>query len=106
MWLQQQNLGIINAAGHAMGILTNNGPFDWHPGHESTKEQGRKASEYCKKNGIELGKLAMWYYSQLEGPDTFLTGMQTEKLLQINLESVWNGLTPKETEVLEYVLEQ
>lgn len=89
-----------------MGILTTGGPMDWHPAPQSIKEQGRKAAEYCKRQGIELGKLAMWYFSQLEGPDTFLTGMQTEKLLEINLDALWNGLTQKEAEALKYVEEK
>lgn len=103
---QEQNLGVICAAGHALGILTNRGPFDWHIALDETKEQGRSAAEYCKKNGVELGKLAMWYSAQLKGPATFLAGMATQEILDINLDSVYHGLTAKETEVLEYCLKK
>lgn len=60
----------------------------------------RKAAEICKKNGIELGKLAAYYFSQLNGPSTFLIGMQSEKLLDINFDAVVNGLSVKEEEIL------
>lgn len=60
-----------------MGILTNHGAFDWHVACEDTIKQGRLAGEYCKKHGIELGKLAIWYAAQLKGPATFLVGMST-----------------------------
>lgn len=99
-------MGVICAAGHAMGVLTNNGPFSWHPAGEETKKQGRLAGEYCKSHGIELGKLAIWYSSQLKGPATFLVGMATTEIVKINLDSFINGLTPKETEVLDYCLKK
>lgn len=99
-------MGVICAAGHSCGILTNHGPFPFHPGHETTKEQGRLAAEYCKKHGIELGKLAMYYSSQLSGPATFLAGMPTLKTLDSNLDSTFNGLTEKEKEVLDYCLKK
>lgn len=89
-----------------MGLLTNNGPQDWHPAHDETKEQGRQAAEYCKERGIELGKLALYYSSQLKGPATFLVGMQTKNLLEINLDTFYNGLTEPEHAALEYILEK
>lgn len=89
-----------------MGLLTNGGPQAWHPAHEETQEQGREAAAYCKERGIELGKLAMYYALQLKGPATFLVGMQTKKLLEINLEAFYNGLTEAEHAALEYILKQ
>lgn len=103
---QEQDLGVICAAGHALGILTNRGPFDWHVALDETKEQGRLAAEYCKKQGVELGKLAMWYSAQLKGPATFLAGMATQEILNVNLDSIYNGLTSKEMDVLKYCLEK
>lgn len=99
-------MGVICAAGHALGILTNRGPFDWHMAREDTKKQGRLAAEYCKEQGVELGKLAMWHSSQLEGPATFLSGMATRQILNINLDSFIDGLTPKEREILQYCMKK
>lgn len=74
--------------------------------HAETLERGRLCAAYCKKNGVELGEIAQWYSIQLKGPATFLTGMATEEILDINLKVIFDGLTSKETEVLNYCLEK
>lgn len=89
-----------------MGLLTNAGPQSWHPAGDETKEQGRKAAEYCKERGIELGKLSMYYSSQLKEPATFLVGMPSEEQLKTNLEAFHNGLTEDEQAALEYILKK
>lgn len=100
-FFQSENVGVICAAGHALGLLTNGGPQDWHPTNDEQKQLCRKAASICKEANIELGKLAMYHCMQLDGPATFLTGMQTRKLLDINLEAFYNGLSKKEQEVLQ-----
>ncbi|KAM7364700.1 uncharacterized protein ACRADG_001084 [Cochliomyia hominivorax] len=100
-YFQSENLGVICAAAHAVGLLTNAGPQPWHPADEEQKELCRKAATVCREANIELGKLAMYHTLQLEGPATFLIGMQTRQLLQLNLEAFYNGLTKKEQEVLQ-----
>ncbi|XP_036334228.1 L-galactose dehydrogenase-like [Rhagoletis pomonella] len=100
-FFQQQNLGIVCASGHALGLLTNAGPQAWHPAGEEIKEICRKAANICKEANVELGKLAMHYFMQLDGVSTFLTGMQTRQLLDINLAAYYDGLNKKEQEVLQ-----
>lgn len=102
----EQRLGVICAAGHALGLLTNDGPRDWHPASESLRATGKRAADICKQNDIELGKLAMYYFQKLQGPATFLVGMQTERLLAINLDAYFNGLTAKEADVLDQLLDK
>lgn len=97
---------MICAANHAMGLLTNRGPFDWHVADDELKKHGRLCSEYCKSQGVELGKLAIWYAAQLNGPATFLVGMATVEIVNINLDSFRNGLTPQEKQVLDYCLKK
>lgn len=99
-------MAVICASNHAMGLLTNDGPQSWHPAHEETKEQARKAAEYCKERGIELAKLAMYYSLQLKEPATSLVGMQSKGQLEMNLEAFYNGLTETEQAALEYISEQ
>lgn len=103
---KEQKLGVICAANHALGCLTNHGAFDWHMARQETIKQGRDAGQYCQKQGIELGKLAIWYSLQIGGPATFLVGMPSPKIVDINLDSFVNGLTAKEAEVLDYCLKK
>ncbi|KAJ6633177.1 ATP-binding cassette sub-family B member 6 [Pseudolycoriella hygida] len=103
---KENKLGIICAAGHAMGLLTNNGPQSWHPAPDEIKNVCKEAAEICKEHGIELGKLAMHFFIQLEGVATFLVGMQSSQLLQLNLDVYYNGLTEKEAEILKHLQEK
>ncbi|XP_064535570.1 uncharacterized protein LOC135426425 [Drosophila montana] len=104
-FFKSQNLGIICAAAHSLGLLTNAGPQPWHPASDEQKKIARKAAELCKKEGVELGKLAMYYTIQLRDVSTFLVGNQTRQLLQMNLAAFYDGLSAKEQEVLQHLRE-
>ncbi|XP_052891930.1 uncharacterized protein LOC128299851 [Anopheles moucheti] len=105
-FFEQNHLGIICASGHGMGLLTNGGPQPWHPADHQLKSVCAEAAEYCKQQCIELGKLAMHHSIELPGPATFLAGMQTTELVNINLDAYFNGLSKKEAEVLAYLRER
>ncbi|XP_068156397.1 uncharacterized protein [Drosophila tropicalis] len=102
-FFKSQDLGIICAAAHDLGLLTNTGPQPWHPASAEQKQFVRQASDFCIQNGVELGKLAMYYTLKLKDASTFLTGMQTTQLLQVNLDAFYNGLNAKEQEVFDHV---
>uniref|UniRef100_A0A182QCD3 NADP-dependent oxidoreductase domain-containing protein n=1 Tax=Anopheles farauti TaxID=69004 RepID=A0A182QCD3_9DIPT len=102
----QNEVAIVCASGHGMGLLTNSGSQSWHPADEQLKSVCREAAEYCRNSEIELGKLAMYHFIHQPGPATFLSGMQTTALVNINLGAYLNGLTVKETEVLAYLKER
>jgi hypothetical protein len=46
--LQSKGLGIIHAAGVAMGLLSNDGPMPWHPAPDNLKKVCAAAGQYCK----------------------------------------------------------
>ncbi|KAF5277694.1 hypothetical protein FQR65_LT03674 [Abscondita terminalis] len=100
---QEKNLGIINAAGHCMGLLTNGGPQPWHPASDKIKNVCSEARQYCKSQDVELGKLAMHYCFQQSGPHTNLVGMNTVDLVDSNLNVLHNGLTKHEEIVLCHI---
>ncbi|CAG9769557.1 unnamed protein product [Ceutorhynchus assimilis] len=102
-FLKSRNVGVINAAVNSMGLLTNQGPPTWHPASEEIKQVCRKASEHCKENQVELGKLAVYHGLQNESTDTVLVGMNNTKLLAYNLDVLRNGLTKHEENVYEEV---
>ncbi|KAM8704126.1 hypothetical protein ACLKA7_008695 [Drosophila subpalustris] len=100
---KELNVGVICAAAHALGLLSNAGPQSWHPGSQELQALGRQAADICKKRNVELGKLAMCYTMQLEDASTFLIGIPNRHLLKLNLYVVLNGLTEAEQEVLQYL---
>ncbi|KAJ8954404.1 hypothetical protein NQ318_011078 [Aromia moschata] len=99
-----KHLGIICAAANSMGLLSSLGPPDWHPAVKEIRDVCSEAREYCKEKGVELGKLAVYYTLQQEGPDTVLVGMNSVKYLTYNLDVVYNGLSRKEKDAYEEVL--
>lgn len=101
--MQENNLGVIAASSRAMSILTNDGPQPGHPACDETKEQGRKAAEFCKHRGVDLSKLAMYHASQLKGPSTFLASMKTREQLRTNLEAIHDELSEKEHSTLRII---
>ncbi|XP_053681308.1 uncharacterized protein LOC128732163 [Anopheles nili] len=101
----QHQLAVICASGHGMGLLTNAGPQPWHPADDQLKSICREAADYCQRHEVELGKLAMYHFIQLSGPATYLSGMQTPQLVDINLDAYLNGLSEKEAEVLDHLKE-
>lgn len=95
-FFKQENIGVICASGHGMGLLTNAGPQPWHPAHDEIKEKCRAAADICKVHGIELARLAMDHFVRIEGVATFLSGMQTSQQLGDNIAVYLNGLTDEE----------
>nr|XP_023029584.1 L-galactose dehydrogenase-like [Leptinotarsa decemlineata] len=102
--LEERKIGIINGAPNSMGLLSNFGPQKWHPACQEIKDICSQARNLCKENDIELGKLAVYYSLQQEGPATVLVGMNSMKLLECNLDVVLNGLSERERDVYEKVL--
>ncbi|KAL3282794.1 hypothetical protein HHI36_005960 [Cryptolaemus montrouzieri] len=100
---KSKNLGIINASVHGMGLLTNGGPQSWHPASEKLKKICAEAAEFCKENNVELGKLALYFALQQNGPSTILSGTNCTPLLRLNLEVVQNGLNEKEMKIYKEV---
>ncbi|XP_052856664.1 uncharacterized protein LOC128264959 [Drosophila gunungcola] len=102
---QELGVGVVCAAAHALGLLSNAGPQGWHPGSPELQALGKRGAEICRQRNVELGKLAMYYTMQLDGAATFLIGIPNRQLLRINLDAVFDGLTSHEQEVLQYLRE-
>lgn len=102
-FFQSKGLGIINAAGVAMGLLTNAGPSEWHPAPDSLKKVCAAAGQYCKERGVELGRLAQHYTMAQPGIATNLVGMNSQEVLRSNLDNLNNGLSDLEMQVLQEI---
>jgi aryl-alcohol dehydrogenase-like predicted oxidoreductase len=54
-------VGIISASPLSMGLLTHQGPPDWHPAPPELKEAAAAAAACCKDQGVDLSKLALQF---------------------------------------------
>lgn len=100
---KKRDLGVINAAGLCMGLLTDEGPQSWHPAPQFIKDICVEANQYCKANNVSLARLATHYCYQQSGPHTNLVGMNNVDMVCANLDVLYNGINSHEQQVLSDV---
>ncbi|KAL0277363.1 UNVERIFIED_CONTAM: hypothetical protein PYX00_004680 [Menopon gallinae] len=105
-FFKSKDLGIIHASPPALGLLTNCGSWDWHPGNALYRELCGKAAQFCKENGVELGNLAVYYTMSQPDVDVHLVGMPTMSHLESNLSVALNSITQKEKDVLNEIFKR
>ncbi|KAI5709540.1 hypothetical protein M8J75_001101 [Diaphorina citri] len=105
-YFQDNKVDLINASPISLGLLSNQGPPDWHPAKCDIKFKCTEASNDCKKNNVELGKLALYFSMNQNFAKVTLCGMNNLKVLRSNLDVTMNGLTEHEKSVLKSVREK
>jgi L-galactose dehydrogenase len=55
----ERGIGLINASGLHMGMLTDHGGPDWHPAPQKVRDAGKKAAEFCRAHGANISELAL-----------------------------------------------
>lgn len=59
--LKEKGVGLVNASPLSMGLLGGKQPPAWHPASDEIKRVCGEAAEYCKRNGLNLAKLAIQF---------------------------------------------
>lgn len=104
-FFNELKVGVIAASAHGCGMLVNRGPPAWHPASEALKAIVAEAAEICRKNRVELGKLATHHLLKVPGVvGTFLMGMEKMEYLDHNMNAYSDGLTQKEIEIYETLM--
>jgi L-galactose dehydrogenase len=83
---KERGIGLINASGLCMGLLTEQGPPDWHPAPQEVKDAGKKAAEFCRAQGADLSKLALRFCLDHPTVSSTLIGMSTTREVETSLE--------------------
>ncbi|HLP07760.1 MAG TPA: aldo/keto reductase [Opitutaceae bacterium] len=60
-YLNERNVGVINAAPTGMGLLTERGVPAWHPAPQAVVACARRAVDYCRSVGADIVKLAVQF---------------------------------------------
>ncbi|KAJ8764741.1 hypothetical protein K2173_009132 [Erythroxylum novogranatense] len=84
-YLKSKGVGVIHAAPLAMGLLTDNGPPEWHPASAELKFACRAAAAYCKEKGKNISKLGMQYSLSNKDISTVLVGMNSVRQVEQNV---------------------
>jgi aryl-alcohol dehydrogenase-like predicted oxidoreductase len=105
-FFKSKGVGIVDAAGMSMGILTPNGPQDWHPADPEIKEACVKARAYCKEKGVNIAALAAYFNMSREGPATHVISCADVPVLDKNIKTAREGISEGEKKVMNEVIEK
>jgi L-galactose dehydrogenase len=82
---QERGIGLINASGLCMGLLTEHGPPDWHPAPQQVRDAGKKAAEFCRLHGADLPEVALRFCLDHPYVSSTLIGMATVSQVETGL---------------------
>jgi L-galactose dehydrogenase len=97
---RDRGIGLINAAGLHMGILTEQGPADWHPAPPQVREAGKKAAEYCRTHGENISEVALRFCLAHPFVSSTLVGMANTQQVEAGLKLL---RTTTDVELLRHV---
>lgn len=103
-YLKSKGVGVISASPLAMGLLTENGPPEWHPASPELKSACRAASAHCKGKGENIAKIALQYSLLNKEISSVLVGMNSVRQVQENVAAAVEVTTVgKDEELLKEV---
>jgi L-galactose dehydrogenase len=82
---RERGIGLINASGLCMGLLTEQGPPDWHPAPQQVREAGRKVAEFCRQQGADIPEVALRFCLDHPYVSSTLIGMGTPHEVETSL---------------------
>ena len=85
-FVRDNGIGLINASGLHMGVLTERGGPDWHPAPTSVREAAKKAAEICRRHGKDISQVAIRFCLDHPSVSTTLVGMATREEVKSNLQ--------------------
>lgn len=87
-FFKDRNIGIINSSTLSMGLLTPQGPPDWHFASKELRKVCKEASEYCQLHGYNIADLARRYGINFPGVETTLVGVDSVSNLTDSLKAL------------------
>ncbi|CAK7330327.1 unnamed protein product [Dovyalis caffra] len=84
-YLKSKGVGVITASPLAMGLLTENGPPEWHPASLELKSACQAAAAFCKEKGKNISKIAMQYSLSNKDVSSVLVGMNSARQVEENV---------------------
>ncbi|MBI3211027.1 MAG: aldo/keto reductase [Candidatus Solibacter usitatus] len=86
--LETHDLGVINASPLALGLLTRQGPQEWHLGSDLLKQKCREAAAWCHSQGVDIADLGMRFALSNPRIHSTLTGARTAEEVLRNVRCV------------------
>ncbi|KAG9439901.1 hypothetical protein H6P81_020066 [Aristolochia fimbriata] len=92
-YLESKGVGVISASPLAMGLLTENGPPEWHPASAELKIACQSAGQLCKEKGKNISKIALQYSLANKAISSVLVGMNSVKQVEENVAAALELMT-------------
>jgi L-galactose dehydrogenase len=101
---KKHGVGLINASGLNMGILTERGAPDWHPAPVEVRDAGKQAVRLCNKRGIDTAHVALRFCFDHPYVSSTLVGMSTRHHVETNLDALQAASDHPLREELRHIL--
>jgi L-galactose dehydrogenase len=101
---RERGIGLINASGLHMGILTEQGPQAWHPAPPEVREAGKKAAEYCRAHGANISEVALRFCLGNPYVASTLVGMGNPQEVEAGLQLLQGTTDPVLLQQIEEIL--
>jgi L-galactose dehydrogenase len=85
---REHGIGLINASPLHMGIITENGPPEWHPAPQAVRDAGRKIMALCKARGLDGSEVALKFCLDYAGVASTFVGMASTAHVKRNLKAM------------------
>ena len=82
---RERGIGLINASGLCMGLLTEHGPPDWHPAPSEVRNAGSKAAEFCRAHGLDISEVALRFCLEHPYVASTLVGIASTREVETSL---------------------
>jgi aryl-alcohol dehydrogenase-like predicted oxidoreductase len=93
-FLEEKQVGIINASPLSMGLLTNRGTPDWHPAPHELKETCARAASHCRIRDCDISEVAVRFAVANPRIATTVVGTANPDNIRKNVE--WAERAPDE----------
>ena len=101
---RERGIGLINASGLCMGLLTEHGPPDWHPAPRGVRDAGRKAAEFCRAHGVDISEVALRFCLDHPYVGSTLIGIASTREVETSLNLLRNATDSEFVARIEAVL--
>lgn len=96
--LAARGVAVFNASPLGMGLLTANGPPDWHPAHDRVRDAAMTAARRCRALGVDLSFVALQFALQTAaeaGVVSTVVGMSKPENLRQNIAALTTPIDPE-----------
>jgi L-galactose dehydrogenase len=96
--LAARGVAVFNASPLGMGLLTADGPPDWHPAHDRVRDAAMAAARRCRALGADLSFVALQFALQTAaeaGVVSTVVGMSKPETLRQNIAALTTPIEPE-----------